>query len=79
METYLDIILFLAGFLIVSVAASRLSLYFLKVKLPIITGLLVIGIIAGPFVLKLIPGESLSQLNFINDISLSFIAFAAGA
>ncbi|MRT93573.1 cation:proton antiporter [Ancylomarina sp. 16SWW S1-10-2] len=79
MDTYLDIILFLAGFLIVAVAASRLSLYFLKVKLPIITGLLVIGIIAGPFVLKLIPGESLSQLNFINDISLSFIAFAAGA
>ncbi|RXQ95722.1 potassium transporter TrkA [Ancylomarina salipaludis] len=79
MDIYLDIILFLAGFLIVTVAASRLSLYFLKVKLPIITGLLVIGIIVGPFVLKLIPSESLSRLNFINDISLSFIAFAAGA
>jgi len=79
METYLDIILFLAGFLIVTVAASRLSLYFLKVKLPIITGLLVIGIISGPFVLKLIPSEALSQLGFINDVSLSFIAFAAGA
>ena len=79
MDAYLDIILFLAGFLIVAVAASRLSLYFLKVKLPIITGLLVIGIISGPFVLKLIPGESLHKLNFINDISLSFIAFAAGA
>ena len=79
MENYLDIILFSAGFLIVAVAASRLSLYFLKVNLPIITGLLVIGIISGPFVLKLIPGESLSQLSFINDISLSFIAFAAGA
>ncbi len=79
METYLDIILFLAGFIIVAVAASQLSLYFVKVKLPIITGLLVIGIVAGPFVLKLIPSESLSQLNFINDISLSFIAFAAGA
>jgi len=79
MDTYLDIILFLAGFIIVAVAASQLSLYFMKVKLPIITGLLVIGIIAGPYVLKLIPKESLSQLNFINDISLSFIAFAAGA
>ncbi len=79
MNTYFDILPFLAGFLIVSVAASRLSLYFLKVKLPIITGLLIIGIIAGPFVLKLIPGESLHQLTFVNDISLSFIAFAAGA
>ncbi|MCZ4694663.1 potassium transporter TrkA [Ancylomarina euxinus] len=79
METYLEIILFLAGFLIITVAASRLSLYFVKVKLPIITGLLVIGIIAGPFVLKLISNEALPKLGFINDISLSFIAFAAGA
>lgn len=79
MDTQFDIILFLAGFLIVTVAASRLSKYFVKVKLPVITGLLVIGIIAGPFILKLIPKESISQLGFINDISLSFIAFAAGA
>ena len=73
MNTYLDIFLFLASFLIVTVAASRLSKYFLKVKLPIITGLLVIGIVAGPFVLKLIPKESLTKLTFINDIALSFI------
>jgi len=79
MDTKLDILLILAGFLIVTVAASRLSKYFVKVKLPVITGLLVIGIIAGPFILKLIPKESISQLGFINDISLSFIAFAAGA
>lgn len=79
MDTYLDTILFLAGFLIVTVAASKLSKSFPKVKLPIITGLLVIGIISGPFVLKLIPKEALSELGFINDISLSFIAFAAGA
>lgn len=79
MDTYLDILLFLSGFLIVAVAASKLSKYFIKVKLPTITGLLVIGIISGPFVLKLIPKEALSELGFINDLSLSFIAFAAGA
>ncbi len=79
MESYFEMLPFLAGFVIVTIAASRLSLYFVKAKLPMITGLLVIGIIAGPFVLGLISKESLPKLNFINDISLSFIAFAAGA
>jgi Kef-type K+ transport system membrane component KefB len=47
--------------------------------LPIITGLLFIGILAGPFVLRLLPTEAIPQLNFLNQISLAFIAFAAGA
>ena len=67
------------GFLIVATAANRIAKYFPKVKLPIITGLLLIGILSGPYVLNLIPKPAIPKLYFINEISLSFIAFAAGA
>ncbi|MDQ1771597.1 potassium transporter TrkA [Labilibaculum sp. A4] len=79
MNNYLEIIVFIAGFLIVATAANRISKYFPKVKLPVITGLLFIGIVSGPFVLNLIPKPAISKLYFINEISLSFIAFVAGA
>jgi len=79
MNNYLEIIIFIAGFLIVATAANRISKYFPKVKLPVITGLLFIGILSGPFVLNLIPKPAISKLYFFNEISLSFIAFAAGA
>lgn len=67
------------GFLIVAVGANQIAKLFQRAKLPIITGLLIIGIISGPFVLGLVPQASRNDLNFINDISLAFIAFAAAA
>nr|WP_320119107.1 cation:proton antiporter [uncultured Marinifilum sp.] len=79
MNEVAEIGIILAGFIIVSVAASRIAKYFPKVKLPVITGLLFIGIVSGPFVLDLVPKEAISKLSFVNEISLSFIAFAAGA
>lgn len=75
----LNLIIALGGFLVVSVAAAKISKFFPRIKLPIITGLLLIGIVSGPFFFKLIPKESVPQLNFINEIALAFIAFAAGA
>lgn len=63
--------------MIISVAAKRLASFFAQFKLPLITGLLFIGIICGPFVLGLIPVEAREKLNFINEISLALIAFAA--
>ena len=79
MGSNFDILLIVAGFLIVAIAANRISSYFPKVKLPVITGLLFIGIISGPFVLNLIPKKSIAELHFIIEISLAFIAYAAGA
>jgi len=72
------ILLFFA-FAIVAVAAHQLSKYFLKIKLPLITGLLIVGILSGPFILKLINVNPRNHLQFVNDISLAFIAFAAAA
>jgi len=72
-------IILLGGFLIIAVASRYLAGFFARFKLPLITGLLIIGIICGPFVLGLIPVESADKLNFINEISLAVIAFAASS
>jgi Trk K+ transport system NAD-binding subunit/Kef-type K+ transport system membrane component KefB len=72
-------IIFLAAFLLIAIAANRVSFEFQKVGLPLITGMLLIGIIAGPFVLQMFPKGAHKNLDFINDIALAFIAFAAGS
>jgi Trk K+ transport system NAD-binding subunit/Kef-type K+ transport system membrane component KefB len=74
-----QIVLFLAAFLIVAIAANQISRVFQRIHLPLITGLLIIGIIAGPDILGLITPEAVVNLRFINDIALSFIALAVGS
>lgn len=69
----------LGGFAIVAIAANQIAKFFQKLKLPFITGLLILGLFAGPFVLKLLPKGTGQGLQFINDIALAFIAFAAAA
>ncbi|MCB0397462.1 MAG: cation:proton antiporter [Flavobacteriales bacterium] len=78
-DTWQNTLVFLGGFLIVAVAAHQLARYFKKVKLPVITGLLVVGILSGPFVFKLIPRHAIADLGYVNDFALAFIAFAAGS
>jgi Trk K+ transport system NAD-binding subunit/Kef-type K+ transport system membrane component KefB len=72
-------LILLGGFAIVAVAAKQIAGFFQKIKLPFITGLLVIGLFSGPFIFNLLPKGSGNSLHFINDISLAFIAFAAAA
>jgi len=72
-------LIFISGFIIIAVAARQISVLFQKIKLPLITGLLVTGIITGPYILGLIPLDAISEISYVNDISLAFIAFAAGS
>ncbi len=72
-------ITFLVGFLIVAIAANEISKIFQKIKFPLITGLIITGIIAGSSVLNFITNESLDKLNFLNEIALAIIAFSAGS
>ena len=74
-----EIIIALGGFLIIALSSNHISKFFAKIKFPLITGLLVAGVLAGPDVLGLIPSENSKSLNFLNEISLAFIAFAAGS
>ena len=50
-----------------------------QVKLPNVTGYLIMGLIAGPYCLKLIPAEIISKLSIIPEIALGFIAFSIGS
>lgn len=79
MQNLESTLILLGGFAIVAVAANQIAQFFQKLKLPLITGLLVIGLFSGPFIFKLLPQGTGSGLQFINDISLAFIAFAAAA
>ena len=78
MEKYLEIFIFSAAFIMVALAAKQIGSFFVKMKLPMISGFLFTGIIAGPFMLDLIPAEAIKKLRFIDEISLGLIAFAAG-
>ena len=74
----LQIVVYLGAFGIVAVAAGRIAGVFQKLKLPLITGFLIIGLISGPEMLGIIDSEALSKLSFLDDIALAFIAFAVG-
>ncbi|MEA3361172.1 MAG: cation:proton antiporter [Thermodesulfobacteriota bacterium] len=79
MDNYFSVLMFITGFAIVSLASKQVGLYFEWANLPLISGFLFTGILVGPFVLKLIPTEAIGKLNFVDEVSLSFIAFAAGS
>lgn len=74
-----QLFVYLGAFGIVAVAARKVAGVFQTLKLPLITGFLVIGLISGPEVLDLIEKEALPNLSFLNDIALAFIAFAVGS
>ena len=69
----------LGSFLIIMVAANQISRFIQKINLPLITGLLFTGILTGPYMIGMVPASVKDDLAFINELSLSYIAFAAGA
>jgi Trk K+ transport system NAD-binding subunit/Kef-type K+ transport system membrane component KefB len=71
--------IFLTGFAFIAIASNQVSQYFPRIKLPLITGFLFCGILAGPYALDLIPREAIRNLRMIDEISVAFIAFAAGS
>jgi Trk K+ transport system NAD-binding subunit/Kef-type K+ transport system membrane component KefB len=79
MEQIQEIILIILTFLIIALASQRFGQLFARFNLPKISGFLVAGIVAGPFVLGIFSEETLGQLRFLEEFSLGFIAFAAGS
>ena len=66
----IQFIVLLIGFAIVAIAGHEIAKSFQKITLPLITGLIITGIIAGSSVLKFIPFETLPKLNFLNDYNI---------
>lgn len=79
MSAFKEVIIYLFGFVWILFATDYFSKLFKKIKLPLITGFIVTGVIAGPYVLNLIPEKAIDKLLFVNNISLAYIAFAAGS
>lgn len=77
--TYKELFIVTAGFLIIAIAAKHIAGVFQKIRLPLITGLIFTGMLAGPYILGLIPVSAKINLQFINEIALAYIAFAAGS
>ncbi|MCP3898910.1 MAG: PTS transporter subunit EIIA [Desulfobacteraceae bacterium] len=75
----MDVPIFVACFTIIAIASKQIGHSLLKTGLPLISGFLLTGILAGPYVLDLIPKEATLNLRFVDEISLGFIAFAAGS
>ena len=74
-----DLLKYLLGFTIIVVASGQIGKLFKLIHLPLITGFLVLGLIAGPEVLGLLDRQAVTQMNFVNDIALAFIALAVGS
>jgi len=49
------------------------------VRLPQLTGFLLVGVLVGPHVLRLVDATTSTQLSFVNTLALSLIALAGGA
>ncbi len=67
------------SFFLISIAAKKIGQWFSAIGLPYITGYLLAGVVAGPFVLNLLPKTAAADLRFIDEISLGVIAFVAGS
>ncbi len=70
---------YLAAFFIVALASRQIGKWFAAFKMPLITGFLFVGIVTGPYVLKIINSDIVSHLRFIDDLALAYIAFSAGS
>ena len=79
MDIFPDILIIMAGFAIVALASRQIGDFFTRIHLPLISGFLLAGILVGPFVLNLVPADAIPHLRFVDEVSLAFIAFAAGS
>lgn len=68
-------ILGLGFILLAGLAAAKLIR---RIKLPVVTAYLLLGILIGPCILNLVPSEILNASGLISNVVLGFIAFSLG-
>ena len=73
------ILLPLLSFILVALASKQIGKLFSSLGLPYITGYLLTGTLAGPFLLGMMSGTATEELRFIDELSLAVIAFVAGS
>tara|TARA_R110002012_G_scaffold65595_1_gene171651 strand:- start:17512 stop:19446 length:1935 start_codon:yes stop_codon:yes gene_type:complete len=78
-STFLQLLVLIGGFTLIAVSSNQIASLFQKIRLPLISGLMITGVLAGPYVLNLIPEIAKFKLGFISQTALAYIAFAAGS
>jgi Trk K+ transport system NAD-binding subunit/Kef-type K+ transport system membrane component KefB/mannitol/fructose-specific phosphotransferase system IIA component (Ntr-type) len=73
----METLVFCACFTMIAISSKEIGRTLIKTGLPLISGFLFTGMIAGPYVLNLISSDAIVHLRFIDEFSLAFIAFAA--
>ncbi len=79
MSQITQILIVVFAFVWVVIASNQVAKFFQRIKLPLITGFLLSGILIGPYGLQLVQYDSVPKLDFINYTALSFIAIVAGS
>lgn len=79
MDHFIEIVIFFVKFIVIALASWQAGKFFKRFGLPVITGYLFTGILVGPFFLDLVPERMGHELFFLEELSLAFIAFAAGS
>ena len=77
-EALLKLISTVLVFTVIVLAAERFGKFSSRWRLPLITGYLFAGCLAGPDILKILDRPEVEQLGFVNQIALAIIALAAG-
>ena len=75
----MTILVTLLTFAIVALASRQIGSFGRDIRLPLITGYIIAGVVVGPFVLDIVHEDVLGNLRFIDEVSLGIIAFAAGS
>lgn len=73
-----DITVVLLSFAIMLLAGFSTTRITKKLKLPDVTGYIISGIFLGPYVLNIIPKDFITNIGFIGDLALAFVAFDVG-
>src|SRR5699024_10359068 len=73
-----DVTVVLLSFAIMLLAGFLTTRITKKLKLPDVTGYINSGIFLGPYVLNIIPKDFITNIGFIGDLALAFVAFDVG-
>ena len=76
MSTSLNVMEDVALLLVAALIAGKIVK---AMKLPNVTGYLVMGILIGPHCLNLLESDTVLSMQFVSDAALGFIAFSIGA
>lgn len=78
MESYQGVAVFAASFALITLSSRQVGQFFAWIRLPMISGYMFTGILAGPFVLGLLSMEASSATRAVDQFALGFIAYSAG-